>query len=608
MRAGSAALVLSLAAASIARAQPRLEVVETIGATGDVHDVVALGGERAAAATSGGLVILEGERVVQVLGAAEGLPGTRVRAVDVIDGAIWAASIEGLAELRAEDGTLRVARTFPVSRARRVTRALGATWAATYGGGLFRLREGAASFEPVAIGSDATYARQTDVVAVGDELWVATAGRGVVRLDASGAMRGRIRSVHGLPSDLVWDLEPDAAGALIATAAGLARAGADGTLERRAAASRAAALLAVADVRAVRSRGASVLVASWGGGAAELEGTRLRALRGPSSRARAIAAEGARVWIADESGLLRGDGASSARRVLGGGLPSADVTALARYEGAIWIGTFDRGLARMDRDGRVEAVRVATERWSMDPRVNDLAVTREGGTSRLWIATDRGLFVHDGRLFAPIDDPEGPGEGHVTSLHVDRSGALWVTTSRVLARLSGGRWQRWIGDAPLPIAQLHAVTTDASGAVWVGSLHGLFRFEPASGRFTRESVATGALPVDWVTAVAPWRGGLLAGTYHGGLVTRAGTRFSIEREGATLPCGWINPHAIEVRGERAWVGTLEGGLLVGEPGAWRRAGRAEGMPGDDVTDVLMLGEREAWVATRAGLARVRVSL
>ncbi|UJR78433.1 ligand-binding sensor domain-containing protein [Sandaracinus amylolyticus] len=586
-----------LALASAARAQPRLEVLETIGATGDVHDVEVMPDGRVLAATSGGLVVIEGERVTRTLTSADGLPGTRLRALDVIDGAVWAASIEGVAEL---DGTLRVTRTFAIARARRVLRAHGAIWIATYGEGLFRVRDGAP--EAVSLGSDPTYARQTDALARPDGLWIATAGRGVVRLDASGAIRGRIRHAQGLSHDLVWDLETHGDDVLVATLGGVSRVAGDGTIAARADETRAAERLAVRDVRAIHR----TWVASWGGGVAQLEGTRVRSIRGVSARARALAVQGDVVWVADDGGLVRVEH-GTARRVLGGGLPSADLTALARYDGAIWIGTFDRGLARMDASGRIEAVRIALDRWHVDPRVNDLAVTRGAEGARLWIATDRGVFVHDGRRFAPIDDPNGPGDQHVTALHVDRRGALWATTSRVLARREGDRWQRWSGDDSMPVAQLHAVTTDARGNVWVGSLHGLLRFDPATGRFARESVATGALPVDWVTAVAPWRGGLLAGTYHGGLVTHTSGRFVIEREGATLPCGWINPHAIETRAERAWVGTLEGGLLVGEPGAWSRIGRSEGMPGDDVTDVLAIDEHEAWIATRAGLARVRVA-
>jgi ligand-binding sensor domain-containing protein len=281
------------------------------------------------------------------------------------------------------------------------------------------------------------------------------------------------------------------------------------------------------------------------------------------------------------------------------------VTSLARAFGAIWVGTFDGGLSRLE-GGRVVALPDATRRWGVDRRINDLAVTRDTrGRERLWVATDRGLYYHDGRVFSPVEEAGAPGRVHVTSLHVDDAGALWVTSARLLSRLREGRWQSWGGDDRFPVMQLHSVVTDATGAVWVGSLHGLFRLDPETGAFTRHTVSSGALPVDWVTALSRWEGGVVAGTYHGGRSWYEAGRFRIEGEGVGgLPAGWVNPHAMRALGGRLWVGTMERGLLVGRPGRWSRLRVGDGLPSDDVTDVLPAPEGGAWIATRGGLARV----
>ena len=96
----------------------------------------------------------------------------------------------------------------------------------------------------------------------------------------------------------------------------------------------------------------------------------------------------------------------------------------------------------------------------------------------------------------------------------------------------------------------------------------------------------------------------MAGTYHGGLSIGDGERFRIVREGqGGLPSGWVNPHAIRRVGGDAWIGTLERGLVVGRPGAWHHLSTADGLPSDDVTDVLA-DRSGVWVATRGGLARL----
>jgi hypothetical protein len=111
--------------------------------------------------------------------------------------------------------------------------------------------------------------------------------------------------------------------------------------------------------------------------------------------------------------------------------------------------------------------------------------------------------------------------------------------------------------------------------------------------------------VDWVTALARHGDGIVAGTYHGGLSWLEGSDFHIEREAHGLPAGWVNPHAMRRIGDAYFVGTLERGLVVGSRGAWSHLTVRDGLPSDDVTDVLPDGQGRAWVATRGGLARVR---
>jgi ligand-binding sensor domain-containing protein len=444
-----------------------------------------------------------------------------------------------------------------------------------------------------------------------DELWVATAGAGVLRIAPDGSLRGRVRASHGLASDLVWDLASDGPDRVLAgTSAGLsvvrgARVVADAP---EAAASRT---LAVPDVRAV-ARGANALwLGTFGAGPYRARGATSEPAGGPSvaRRIRALAAgDGGAIYLAHEGGLdLLRAGAREPVSVLSGGLPSGDVTAIAEALGALWIATFDRGLARVE-NGVARAVTEATARWGMDPRVNDLAVTRDAAARQtLWIATDGGLYAHDGRSFVPAGGASAPSApDHVTALHVDpRTGDLWVASTHALSRLRGGAWTAWRGGAGVPLVQLDAVTTDAQGRAWVGGLHGLFRLDEAAGRFERYTVSSGALPVDWVTSVSAWEGGVVAGTYHGGLAWYDGTRFRIEREGRRLPSGWVNVHATRAFAGALWAGTLERGLLVGRAGAWERLGRGEGLPCDDVTAILPSADRNAaWVATRAGLARI----
>ena len=584
-------ILLVLAFAATASAQ---RVEQVVGAEGEVHDL-ARHGDQVLLGTSGGLLVLRGNSVVRRLGVAEGLPGQRVRSVSVVGDRVFIGTVEGLAEL---DETLAPVATHAIPRVRRVVAFAGHRWVAGYAG-LHRLD----GHGPTAVSLGRSHARRriNDLLVVGDELWVATAGAGVIRVRPDGTAIGR---VHGrsLPHDLVWDLEHHGDQVLVATLDGLAVLDARG---RPVAAARAtvtaAARLPIRDLRQVLVHDDRIHVVSFGGGLSSLA----RAGRARPRRALAALSTPSGILVGHAEGLDRGE-----HPVLGAGLPSADVTALARAFGKLWVGTFDRGLATLGPQGRVHAETRAHDRWSVDRRINDLAVTGRGARQRLWIATDRGLYWHDGRRFVRAEGEHTPGSTHVTSLHVDPRGALWVTSSRVLARWRGDdRWRSWDSDSGFPVAQLHAVTTRLrSGAleVWVGSLHGLYRFDPRTGRAEPHTVATGDLPVDWVTGLVSFGGAIVAGTYHGGLAWGRPGGFTIEREGPTLPAGWVNPHAMRVVGDDLWIGTLERGLLVGRHGAWRHLTTHDGLPSDDVTAVLADGDH-VWVATRGGLARLRSS-
>ena len=585
---GPLAALLLLLSSLPARAQ---SVVETIGADAEVHDVAVLDG-RTLLATSGGLRVAHRGRVVQHL--TEGLPGIRLRSVSVVGERAYLGGIDGLTEVALEQGRAQVVRTLPLRRVRRVVAWNGALYAAGYAG-LHRL-EGETS-APVALGRSHARQRLTDLLVRGDELWVATGGAGVVRLGADHRVRGRWTRRQGLRHDYVWDLLVYGEEVVVGTMMGVSVVR-EGRVQRSHDFARAA--LPVRDVRRLVAHQGGVYAATFGGGLRRLD----RAERVGAGELRAFAAastpEG--IVVGHVAGAQLGE-----RTLLTGGLPSADLTSLAYAFGKVFVGSFDRGLATL-REGRVVPVERARTRYAMDGRINDLAVTGRGRTQRLWIATDRGLYWHDGRRFAPVESPRGPGRQHVTSLHVDAAGALWVTSSRVLARWTGGdRWTSWDSDAGFPVAQLHAVTTQGRGAdmeVWVGSLHGLYRFDPRTGRATPHTVATGDLPVDWVTALATVGGEVVAGTYHGGLSWRRGGRFHIESEARGLPAGWVNPHAMASIEGRLWVGTLDRGLMIGRRGSWTHLRTGQGLPSNDVTDVLRVGE-DVWVATRAGLARMR---
>lgn len=245
------------------------------------------------------------------------------------------------------------------------------------------------------------------------------------------------------------------------------------------------------------------------------------------------------------------------------------------------MGHFDRGLSRYQDGGwrHWEEGDGLPSAW-----IDDLVFDGE----RLWGATEKGVFwVEDGRVILP-DPPELRAPS--AALFVFEGAVLVAQPGRVLV------WRRGrLSALPVPEPHPQRLLADASG-VWVAGQGGLHRL--ANGSVSRRGVIDGGLPADWVTALAFWQGRLLAGTYDAGLVS-----VSTGAPEAFLPGVWVNLGALAADGPRLAVGEMERGLHLFDGSSWRRLGRAEGLPGEDVSALLFDGEA-LWVGTRTGLARV----
>jgi hypothetical protein len=282
------------------------------------------------------------------------------------------------------------------------------------------------------------------------------------------------------------------------------------------------------------------------------------------------------------------------------GLPSGHVTAMAVHRGALYVGTFDGGLARLDGRRFVP----------VDGAPRFVNVLLSDGDA-LWIGTAKGLarLGADGRVTQPSLGL--PGE-HVNSLALGPDGTLWVATgdglfglerlprftdgARLPSGATGGRVRVVDERAGLPAHIVHSVAVTPDGAVWAGTAGGVARLGPDGVRtFTQ---AAGALPHDWVTSLLPDGNAVVAGTYDAGVA-----RLEPDGRATTLAdvgAVWVNPNGVFRVGDALVVTTLGDGLVV-RRGARTVTHRA-GLPSDDVTAVAVFGGA-VWIGTRGGLVR-----
>ena len=285
----------------------------------------------------------------------------------------------------------------------------------------------------------------------------------------------------------------------------------------------------------------------------------------------------ARLWVGTDYGLARveltGPGAPvwTIYHAAPGGLPSDAVRAVALADAsgsALWVGTFQGGLARLD---------VAAGTWQ----------TWTSATSPL-----------------PLD--------LVRSLAPEPDGGVWVGTAGGLAHRSAtGAWVVYTPfNSVLPSGNVAAlVRDDVDSTLWAGTVNGgLARWR--RGAWRAYSIRADNLPDNTVLSLAldSLRRPVL-GTAQAGLVryltdstwTAYGPRTSAN------PAATVLALATDSAG-RWWLGTFEHGVVGWERGRWApfAFGSGAGLPDSTVRAVAVGAGGELWLGLRSGgLARWR---
>lgn len=190
-----------------------------------------------------------------------------------------------------------------------------------------------------------------------------------------------------------------------------------------------------------------------------------------------------RVWASIEGRGLSVLDASRTRlahytRATHPAIGSDDVWTVASDRDAVWFGTFEGGLHRLDREGRITRFmpRDGDPRSLPDATVIALAFDARG---RLWVGTAAGLARWTGRDFERVDLPGAEPASAIYSITRDDTG-LWVGAGTGLLQLrADGGWNvpAWSAMFAHPNA-VFAVETERDGRLWLAGRRDLWRVLP----------------------------------------------------------------------------------------------------------------------------------
>jgi signal transduction histidine kinase/ligand-binding sensor domain-containing protein/CheY-like chemotaxis protein/HPt (histidine-containing phosphotransfer) domain-containing protein len=295
------------------------------------------------------------------------------------------------------------------------------------------------------------------------------------------------------------------------------------------------------------------------------------------------------VWIGTEAGLdeWRAGHAGFAHfrhlRDDPGSLSSNQITrVLEDASGELWVGTFDGGLDRLDRAGRVVQSFRHDAGQPTSLSSDSVRALLEDQAGRLWIGTTGGLDLLDrstgqfSHYRHDPSDPESLRDSFIMSLYQDSAGLVWIgTESGGVSRWNPHSWELGGHRPDWLVGKFVAAFADApDNKVWIASLGGgLVQFDADTGKTVDLATLLGRhLTIDQgrVMSLAEDVGGdLWIGTFADGLKKLDHTG---HLESFAVKPG--DPHGlsaagimtiVEGRDGRIWVGTFGGGTNVLDP-------------------------------------------
>ena len=330
--------------------------------------------------------------------------------------------------------------------------------------------------------------------------------------------------------------------------------------------------------------------------------------------------------------------------------------------GGVWLTHTREGLWHVDRDGHIS--RIGEKQGLPTEMVECWLEDREGN---IWVGlTDGGLACVRPRIFHTVWPTDKLSKISAHSVCETPDGTLWFGTGgQDILRWQAGEFKRftlpaqpqsgveitvlpagtnevWVGTVqngllrltpdgfktPFPSKSIGTVARclfqDHAGALWIGSEFGLFRW--ADGKLKRFTAADGFSAAYVLALAEDSAGALWIGTANGELRRYQAGKFTSfwpadSASGTNAPAGKpdVDPMLEHGRGtltggERfwalhfdadgvLWIGTLGGGLLRFEHNHFTRITVDDGLPNENVSQILEDARGQFWLGTRRGIVR-----
>lgn len=165
----------------------------------------------------------------------------------------------------------------------------------------------------------------------------------------------------------------------------------------------------------------------------------------------------------------------------------------------------------------------------------------------IWLGTyGHGAVKFDGNNWEVFGASYGLPTNSVRYVAVDSNNVKWIATYKGLARLENNNWEVYNNsNSPLPSSDIEVVEVDNDNIIWIGTNNGLVKYDGENWKvFTVEN---SLLPDNYIISIAVYGQRVFVGTGEGGLVVLNSdtTEIVYNKEDFDLPDNTITSIAIE---------------------------------------------------------------
>lgn len=293
------------------------------------------------------------------------------------------------------------------------------------------------------------------------------------------------------------------------------------------------------------------------------------------------------------------------------------------YAGNIWVGTHS-GLVKLEKRGGRFMNYPESDNSGFDLTTDRIISMHDLSGSTILTGTTRGIYtlnMETGKFIKNQNFPPGFDEVLVYRLFKDSKGVIWAGTRKGLLKLQFTDNRLHATSIPFKadpsvdewINRVTSITEDTDGHLWIGTTHGIIRYNPVSKEYKifNYHADFGYEGDTYILSLLYADGYLWAGTNSEGLLRikltdMTHTRYSTQ---ANSPLKLNNDKIMAIHKDRdgnIWLATMGGGvnILGADLKSVRTITTAGGLANNTIYGILEDSSGNIWVSSNNGIFKI----